>query len=369
MSSEIDRLIHREHHDPHSFLGVHPNGSGMVVRAYRPAAEKVVARPESSASVELEKVHPAGLFEGKIGSERYELEITYADGGPYTIRDPYSFPPTLGEMDLHLIGEGRHEDLYGKLGAHVTEIDGVAGTAFAVWAPGARSVSVVGDFNDWRGDLDPMRSLGGSAGLGDLRPRGRRRHPVQVRDHHRLRRAATEGRPGRLRHRRCRRGPTRSSSARPTSGPTRSGWRSAARPSRAPGRSRSTRCTWAPGGASSRTGEDRPLTYRELADELVAYVTDMGFTHVELMPVMEHPFGGSWGYQVTSYFAPTSRYGSPDDFRALRRQAAPGRDRRDPRLGARPTSRATTGPSPASTAPLSTSTPTRAAARTPTGAR
>src|SRR3954447_12415224 len=166
--TEIDRLINREYHDPHSVLGVHPNGDGMVLRAYRPAAEKVIARPEKGKSVELTKAHPAGLFEGKFAEAdadappRYELEITYADGGPYTVRDPYAFPPTLGDVDLHLIGEGRHEDLYGKLGAHVQEVDGVLGTAFAVWAPGARSVSVVGSFNDWRGDLDQMRSLGGS---------------------------------------------------------------------------------------------------------------------------------------------------------------------------------------------------------------
>jgi 1,4-alpha-glucan branching enzyme len=276
----------------------------------------VDARPDDAASVELEKVHPAGLFEGTIGSDRYELEVTYADGGPYTIRDPYAFAPTLGDVDLHLIGEGRHEDLYGKLGAHVTEVDGVAGTAFAVWAPGARSVSVVGAFNDWRGDLDQMRSLGAS-GIWEIFIPG-----------------VAEGTPYKFEiitaagEQRLKADPV----AFATSLPPRTDsvvhrttheWADAEWMER-------RRATEPGAGPVSiyevhlgswrrvvEDGEDRPLTYRELADELAVYVKDMGFTHVELLPVMEHPFGGSWGYQVTSQFAPTARYGSPDDFRAF----------------------------------------------------
>jgi 1,4-alpha-glucan branching enzyme len=318
---EVERLVHREHHDPHSLLGAHASDGGMVVRAYRPDAEKVVARGDSGESVELIKTHEAGLFEGTLAEAdadappRYELEITYADGGPYTVRDPYAFPPTLGEVDLHLIGEGRHEDLYGKLGAHVTEIDGVTGTAFAVWAPAARSVSVIGAFNDWRGDLDQMRSLGGSGiweifipAVADgapykfeiLTPSGELRlkaDPVAFATTvppqtdsvvHRSRHTWGDGEW--MAERRA---------SEPGSGPVSiyevhlGSWRRVAEE------------------------EDRPLNYGELAEELSAYVTDMGFTHVELLPVMEHPFGGSWGYQVTSQFAPTSRYGSPDDFRAF----------------------------------------------------
>ncbi|HEX4753783.1 MAG TPA: 1,4-alpha-glucan branching enzyme, partial [Solirubrobacterales bacterium] len=319
--AEVERLVHREHHDPHSLLGAHAGDGGTVVRAYRPAAEKVVARDEKGESIELVKSHPAGLFEGTFAEAdadappRYELEITYADGRPYTVRDPYAFPPTLGEVDLHLIGEGRHEDLYGKLGAHVTEIDGVAGTAFAVWAPAARSVSVVGAFNDWRGDLDQMRSLGGS-GIWEifipeveegtpykfeiLTPSGEMRlkadpvafaTTVPPRTDSVVHRSRHEWGDAEWMERRR--------ESEPGAGPVSiyevhlGSWRRVAEE------------------------EDRPLTYLELADELSAYVTNMGFTHVELLPVMEHPFGGSWGYQVTSQFAPTSRYGSPDDFRAF----------------------------------------------------
>jgi 1,4-alpha-glucan branching enzyme len=315
-TAELERLVKRELHDPHSVLGLHRENGGTVVRAYRPAAEKVVALGTAGERTELTKSHPAGIFEAPFAASPYELEVTYADGGPYTIRDPYSFPPTLGEVDLHLIGEGRHEDFYGKLGAHVTEIDGVAGTAFAVWAPAARSVSVVGAFNDWRGDLDQMRSLGGSgiweifipgvdAGTaykfeiltpdGELRMKA---DPVAF---------ATTVPPQ-----------TDSVVHRSTHEWSDAKWmerRRATEPSEGPVSIYEVHLgSWR---RVHEDGEERPLTYLELADELAAYVTDMGFTHVELLPVMEHPFGGSWGYQVTSQFAPTSRYGSPDDFRAF----------------------------------------------------
>ncbi len=319
LRSEIERLVHREHHDPHSVLGVHPRDGGMVIRAYRPAASKVLARRDSGESVELTETHPAGLFEGTFEgiatAPRYELEVTYPDGGSYTIRDPYSFPPTLGDIDLHLLGEGRHEDLYGKLGAHVTEVDGVSGTAFAVWAPGARSVSVVGAFNEWRGDLDQMRSLG-SSGVWEIFV------PGVVEDTPYKFEILTEG--GELRQK-----------ADPVAFAT-------TVPPQTDSVVHRSRHTWTdeewmerrratePGegpmsiyevhlGSWRRVAEEegRSLTYRELAEELTAYVTDMGFTHVELLPVMEHPFDGSWGYQVTSQFAPTARYGTPDDFRAF----------------------------------------------------
>jgi 1,4-alpha-glucan branching enzyme len=325
LRAEAERLLAREHHDPHSFLGAHEG----TIRAYRPAAEKVVARSEGGATAELSRVHPAGVFEGALpapsggGAEgsgsapRYQLEVTYPDGGPYTVRDPYSFPPTLGEVDLYLLGEGRHEDLYGKLGAHPTEIDGVLGTAFAVWAPAARSVSVVGDFNEWRGDLDQMRSLGSSGiweiFIPDVEPGAPYKFEIITQDGEQRLKAdplafattvppQTDSVVHRSRHEWADAAwMERRRATEPSVGPVSiyevhlGSWRR----------------------IDEGTGEDRPLTYLELADELAAYVTDMGFTHVELLPVMEHPFGGSWGYQVTSQFAPTARYGSPDDFKAM----------------------------------------------------
>src|SRR5437764_4465951 len=150
--------------DPHRILGAHEaDDGGVVVRAYRPEAQAVRVQP---AGVEATLKDPAGLWEARLPKAKlpleYELEVEYPDGATYTLRDPYAFLPTVGDLDLHLIGEGQLEQLYAKLGAHVTELDGVAGTAFAVWAPNARSVAVVGDFNSWDGRLHPMRTLGGS---------------------------------------------------------------------------------------------------------------------------------------------------------------------------------------------------------------
>ncbi|HSD75952.1 MAG TPA: hypothetical protein VLA98_01050, partial [Solirubrobacteraceae bacterium] len=168
---DVERVVRRDLADPHRLLGAHPHDGGAVVRAYRPDAASVVVRPDGGKPVELKRLHDAGVFEGQIpGADlplRYELEVAYPDGSTYTLRDPYAFPPTIGEIDIYLAGEGRHEELYAKLGAHLTEVDGVAGVAFAVWAPSARSVSVVGDFNSWDGRLHPMRSMG-SSGIWEL---------------------------------------------------------------------------------------------------------------------------------------------------------------------------------------------------------
>ena len=155
--------------DPHRVLGAHEaDDGGVVVRAYRPDAKTVRVQP---GNVEAELKDPAGLWEALLPKAKlplaYELEVEYPDGATYTLRDPYSFLPTLGDLDIHLAMEGRHEELYERLGAHVREIDGVVGTAFAVWAPNARSVSVVGDFNSWDGRLHPMRTLG-SSGIWEL---------------------------------------------------------------------------------------------------------------------------------------------------------------------------------------------------------
>jgi 1,4-alpha-glucan branching enzyme len=316
--SAVDELVEGRLADPHSLLGAHPQNGSVVVRAFRPEAESVKVRVEGAEPVELERAHPAGLFEGKLdGAElplRYRLEVSYAEGATLVVDDPYAFPPTLGELDLHLASEGRHERIYERLGAHVREVDGVVGTSFAVWAPSARSVSVVGDFNLWDGRLHPMRSLGVS-GIWELFVPG-----LADGDHYKyeLRTQAGEIR--------LKTDPVAFATEVP--------------PKNASIVYRST-YEWADSDWLERRGESEslaapisiyevhlgswrrhvhdngPLGYTELADELADYATDMGFTHVELLPVMEHPFSGSWGYQVTGYFAPTSRFGEPDDFRAF----------------------------------------------------
>jgi 1,4-alpha-glucan branching enzyme len=307
--------------DPHRILGAHEaDDGGVVVRAYRPEATTVRVQPaNASAAVEAELKDPSGLWEALLPKAKlplaYELEVEYADGATYTLRDPYSFLPTLGDLDIHLAMEGRHEEMYERLGAHVREIDGAVGTAFAVWAPNARGVSVVGDFNSWDGRLHPMRTLGSSGiwelfipGVGDGQ---KYKYEIRAKDG-RLRIKADpvavvdEGSPPNA----------------PVVPDPRHEWNDDEwlRQRAQKDWLREPISIYEVHLASWRRNpleDNRPLNYLELADELGDYVNDLGFTHVELLPVMEHPFSGSWGYQVTGYFAPTSRFGSPDDFRCF----------------------------------------------------
>jgi len=313
----IERVVRREHADPHSVLGVHPHEGGVLVRAFRPSAERVVALPERGQPVELRRRHAAGMFEGVLSGAalplRYELEVSYPDGGTYTIRDPYSFGPTLQELDLHLIGEGRHEELYARLGAHPQELEGASGTAFAVWAPAARAVSVVGDFNGWDGRLNAMRSLG-SSGVWELFVPGaahgaRYKFEILTEAGHLLLKADPLAFATEL--------PPLTSSVVHSSSFE---WSDAAfvaerRESEPLGRPMSVYEVHLGSWRRDPADPERLLSYRELADELAAYASDLGFTHVELLPVMAHPFTGSWGYQVTGYFAPSPLWGDPDDFR------------------------------------------------------
>jgi 1,4-alpha-glucan branching enzyme len=325
-TGELEALVRREHSNPHSVLGAHPQNGGVVVRALRPAASSVILRADGKPAVQLQPIHPGGVFEGEIPDAelplRYQLEVDYGTAGKFTIDDPYAFLPTIGELDQHLIAEGRHEELYDKLGAHIRNMgigtDGptVTGTAFAVWAPAARAVSVVGDFNSWDGRLHAMRSLG-STGIWELflpgvGPGARYKYEILTQDHQVLLKAdpyalETEVPPK-----------TASVVFQPEHkwSEADSEWlttRAAEKP--ALERPLSIYEVHLGSWRLNPLEGNRSLSYLELADELSAYVKDMGFTHVELLPVMAHPFKGSWGYQVTGYFAPTPFYGAPDDFR------------------------------------------------------
>jgi 1,4-alpha-glucan branching enzyme len=315
----IGRVVAADHHDPHSVLGAHPERGGVVVRAFRPGATALRVLLQEGGPVELEPVDPTGLYAGFLPDRglplAYRLEATFADGTTTAYADPYAFPPTLGELDLHLIGEGRHEALADVLGGHEREVDGTGGTAFAVWAPSARAVSVVGDFNGWDGRVHQMRSLG-TSGVWELFIPG-----VQSGDRYKY-------------------------EIRPPAGPPLLKADPLAAAAEVPPRTASvvfrSRFDWGDAdwlerreAADPYTGPlsiyevhlgswrrnplegNRSLTYAELAEELSTYVRDLGFTHVELLPVMEHPFSGSWGYQVSGYYAPTARFGTPDGFRAL----------------------------------------------------
>jgi 1,4-alpha-glucan branching enzyme len=308
-------LVEGTEADPHQILGPH----GDVVRAWRPDATGVTLVLADGKRVEMEREHPAGVFVAtgvKLPAEAdYRLDVTYAGGDTWLVDDPYRFWPTLGDVDLYLLGEGRHERLWNRLGSHVIEHQGTTGTAFAVWAPGARAVRVVGDCNSWDGRQHPMRRIG-SSGVWELFIPGighgsRYKYEILTGAGHLTLKAdplatATEAPPA-----------TASVVFESSYDWGDSEWvqrRSVADPWRAP--MSVYECHLGSWRHVPEEG-DRPLTYRELAEQLPAYLTEMGFTHVEFLPVAEHPFGGSWGYQVTSYYAPTARFGTPDDFRFL----------------------------------------------------
>ncbi|WP_427165899.1 1,4-alpha-glucan branching enzyme [Streptomyces sp. C1-1] len=307
-AGERERLLAGTHHDPHTVLGAHLVPGGVAFRVFRPYALAVtVVAGELRAELNDDG---DGFFSGLLPLAEvpaYRLLVTY-EGTVQDTEDAYAFLPTLGELDLHLIGEGRHEQLWTVLGAHPMTHQGVAGTRFSVWAPNARGVHVAGTFNFWDGTGHPMRSLGSSGvwelflpevGEGEL-------YKFQI--------------------------------TRPDGSKTLRADPLARRTQAPPDTSSIVTAShheWQDEEWLSRRAELpahkapfsvyevhlpswRPsLTYRQLAEQLPAYVRDLGFTHVELMPIAEHPFGGSWGYQVTGFYAPTARLGTPDDFRYL----------------------------------------------------
>ena len=170
LDAQIQRIVDLAHPDPHAVLGIHPDGDGVVVRAFRPDAQSVTILPDFGGR--LPALHRrGGVFEARLNNRSelfgYLVEVAYPGGATFTLRDPYGFPPTVGELDSHLVVEGRHERIWERLGAHPRHFMNVAGTSFAVWAPTARSVSVVGDFNSWDGRLHAMRSIG-STGVWEL---------------------------------------------------------------------------------------------------------------------------------------------------------------------------------------------------------
>nr|WP_062342152.1 1,4-alpha-glucan branching protein GlgB [Herbidospora sakaeratensis] len=310
MRNDLDRLAGGAHHDPHSILGAHLTGEGVVIRVLRPFAETVEALVDGEAHA-LAHVE-FGVFEvllpGLDKIPAYRLRVKYEGGDAIEAGDPYRHWPTLGEVDLHLIGEGRHERLWEVLGARVLTHEDEPGTAFAVWAPNALGVRVIGDFNHWNGGGHPMRSLG-SAGVWELFIPGvgaGTRYKFEILGVDGVWRGKADPMARRTEV------PPLTASVVDESAYS---WNDeewmAARATR--DALKEPMSTYEVHLGSWRPG----LTYLELADQLTAYVTEMGFTHVEFMPVAEHPFGGSWGYQVTSYYAPTSRFGSPDEFRAL----------------------------------------------------
>ncbi|MBN8977561.1 MAG: 1,4-alpha-glucan branching protein GlgB [Rhizobiales bacterium] len=304
-------IIEGRHSDPFRYLGPHVENDHAVVRAFLPEASDVEAIDERGHAASLARLHEAGLFAGTLPRDvtRYQLRARFGDT-VVELQDPYRFPPILSDFDLYLLGEGTHQHLYDKLGAHPMTLDGVEGVAFVVLAPNAKRVSIVGDFNFWEPRRHPMRVRGSGyweifipgAIPGDrykfdiIGPQGQqlplKSDPVAF---------AAEMRPNtasiiiditRLPH-------------------------PAPPPEHVNALGAPVSIYEVHLGSWRRTGSNKWLSYRELAETLPRYAREMNFTHVEFLPINEHPFDGSWGYQPTGLFAPTSRFGTPEDFSAL----------------------------------------------------
>ena len=308
----LDTVAQGQYYLPHAVLGAHLSDGSVTIRTVHYLADAVqIVTPDQTVDAVHER---SGVWVAVFECDDipdYRVRVTYGDQTTL-MDDPYRFLPTLGEMDIYLISEGRHEELWKVLGAHLTHYTGpmgdVEGVAFAVWAPNASAVRVVGDFNYWDGTASAMRSLG-SSGVWELFIPGvgvGARYKFEIRG------------PGGNWFQKA------DPMARATEIPPATAsvvtdrfhrWDDDEWMDR---RAHTTPHTAAMSVYEVHIGSwKQGLGYRQLADELIAYVTEAGFTHVEFMPVAEHPFGGSWGYQVTSYYAPTSRYGTPDDFRYL----------------------------------------------------
>ncbi|MDX3713878.1 1,4-alpha-glucan branching enzyme [Streptomyces europaeiscabiei] len=307
--ADRERLLDGTHHAPHSVLGAHAAPGGVVFRAFRPYALGVGVVVESLRA----ELHDdgGGFFSALLPlrevPETYRLLVSY-EGTEQETEDAYRFLPAIGELDLYLIGEGRHEELWRALGAEPMTHQGVTGTRFTVWAPNARGVRLAGTFNFWDATGYPMRSLGSSGvwelfvpgiGEGELykfeitRPDGSK----TLRADPLARRTEVPPHTSSVIHASHYEWTDEEWLARRTQTPAHE----------APFSVYEVHLpSWRPG-----------LTYRQLAEQLPAYVCDLGFTHVELLPIAEHPFGGSWGYQVTGFYAPTARLGTPDDFKFL----------------------------------------------------
>ena len=326
----IEHLLHGDFQEPRSVLGFHEvrkkNGQRVwIVRVLETEASKVYLFWDDQTEAEavlMKNIHSGGLFELKIPPRAelkpYRLKIIYKDGNKHIRHDPFYFSPQFTEFDQFLFGQGNHHRLYHKLGAHPVTLDGVPGTLFAVWAPNAKRVSVVGDFNLWDGLKHPMQIIGGSGiwevfipevSVGTLYKFEIKTFEKQI-----LLKSDPLGFSAEMR-------PSTASIITELSGFK---WndekwleqRAKRNPLIQPVNVYEVHLgSWQRLPQENSPDENRSLTYPELADRLIPYVKEMGYTHLELMPIAEHPFDGSWGYQVTGYFAPTSRFGTPQQFK------------------------------------------------------
>jgi 1,4-alpha-glucan branching enzyme len=319
-TDELEKFLAGSHSDPFRILGPHRVGDDLVIRLFRPDAREVsvVSSSDGAKEIAADRTHPDGFFQAVLPGERrgcdYRVRVIRWDGSEHATRDPYCYGTIMGEVDLHLFAEGNHLEIYKKFGAHLRTIGDEEGVYFAVWAPNAQRVSVVGDFNSWDGRVHPMRKLLGS-GVWELFLPGVKEgahYKFEIRTYLGVLLLKSDPFAFFNQH-----GLETSSLVYNLS---RYQWGDGdwmeARRSKSWHRSAISIYEVHLGSWRRRAEEgERFLSYLEFAETLLPYVLEMGYTHIELLPVAEHPFEGSWGYQVTNYYAPTSRFGNPDEFR------------------------------------------------------
>jgi 1,4-alpha-glucan branching enzyme len=312
--AEIDRVLRGSHHDPFEVLGLHPERGGWVVRALLPgAAEAEVVF--SGERLPMERLPETDFFTARVeavAAPAYRLRWRPGHGEWRETEDPYRFSPVVGDLDLYLFGEGRHRHIYRILGAHLCEHEGVKGASFATWAPNAKRVSVVGDFNQWHGLAHPLR-VRGQSGVWELFVPGLgegEKYKFEILDANGKLQLKADPYGNRFE--------MRPANAAVICVPTAYQWDDAGWLDRRAGwnwQSSPVSIYEVHPGSWRRDHDGRFLNFREMVGQLADYVEQLGFTHVELLPITEHPLDDSWGYQTTGYFAPTRRFGEPDDFR------------------------------------------------------
>jgi 1,4-alpha-glucan branching enzyme len=316
--AELHAIAEARHSDPFAVLGPHVTERGLAIRAMRPGAESVFVTRRGAPDVPMVKRHPAGIFEAEIPGVReivdYRLRVTYPFGHTVEIDDPYRYGRVISDYDLYLFAEGRHTRIYDRLGAHHMRIGEAVGVHFAVWAPNAARVSVVGEFNGWDGRVHPMRLLGPTGVWEIFVPEARLGHRYKLELLSRTGEVLLKSDPFGFEFE------VTPLSASIVADPAHD-WKDdewmETRERAGSSFDRPMAVYEVHLGSWARVPEEgnRFLTYRELAEHLIPYVKRMGYTHIELLPVMEHPFSGSWGYQVIGFYAPTSRFGPPQDLK------------------------------------------------------
>jgi len=313
----LNALAGGRHIDPFSLYGIHREDGQRIVRTIQPEAESVDLLLDGDADpTPMQRVHPDGIFEVDMPPRKrnYRFHVRGKNGFSWEVEDAYRFPSLLGDLDLYLMGQGSHRDIFRKLGAHPTSSLGVKGTFFVIWAPNASRVSVIGEFNHWDGRCNVMR-LHPANGLWEIFIPG-----IGQGEYYKFELLDKQGELLPLKS-----DPMGQFHEAPPGNASvvyqsHYKWQDAdwtADKSPVPKMTQAVSIYEVHLGSWRRGEDNRFLTYKELADDLVAYVQQMNFTHVELMPVTEHPFDGSWGYQPIGMYAPTQRFGQPDDFRFL----------------------------------------------------